>query len=257
MFKAFISFILFTSISLFISANETSQALTDAPLITAFTAKYTILHKSDPVGKAVRKLSYLENGLIKYSYSTQIKWFIYSDKRTETSIVQLENKTDSKLNSTLVRPNHYIFDRQSTTRDRSYEWLYDVKNSQATNVKKSKTIDIDFSNGLQDPLSYHLQHRFNLIAANKINSLNNTFSYQVIKTSGSTKKYTYQYDGEEELMLPYGLIKTVKFKREVPNKKKITYAWFAPELDFLLVKLYQVKGGTEQFEAQLTSVTAD
>ena len=55
-------------------------------------------------------------------------------------------------------------------------------------------------------------------------------------------------------MLPYGLIKTVKFKREIVNKKRITYAWFAPELDFLLVKLYQIKGGVEQFEAQLTAV---
>ena len=55
-------------------------------------------------------------------------------------------------------------------------------------------------------------------------------------------------------MLPYGLVKTVKFKREVVEKKRITYAWFAPELDYLLVKLYQIKGDVEQFEAQLESV---
>jgi predicted homoserine dehydrogenase-like protein len=52
-------------------------------------------------------------------------------------------------------------------------------------------------------------------------------------------------------MLPYGLIKTIKLKREIKEKKRVTYAWFAPELDYLLVRLYQVKKGTEQFEAQL------
>ncbi|MFQ3195609.1 MAG: hypothetical protein ACI9N3_002443 [Colwellia sp.] len=35
----------------------------------------------------------------------------------------------------------------------------------------------------------------------------------------------------------------------------MTYAWFAPELDYLLVKLYQIKADVEQFEVQLKSVT--
>ena len=55
-------------------------------------------------------------------------------------------------------------------------------------------------------------------------------------------------------MLPYGLVKTIRLKREVIEKKRVTYAWFAPELDYLLVKLHQIKGDVEQFEAQLQSV---
>ena len=76
----------------------------------------------------------------------------------------------------------------------------------------------------------------------------------MISTRGSIKNYEYQYDGEEELMLPYGLVKTIRLKREIVEKKRITYAWFAPELNYLLVKLYQVKAGAEQFEAQLATV---
>jgi len=55
-------------------------------------------------------------------------------------------------------------------------------------------------------------------------------------------------------MLPYGLVKTIRLKREIIEKERITYAWFSPELDYLLVKLYQIKAGAEQFEAQLKSV---
>ena len=58
-------------------------------------------------------------------------------------------------------------------------------------------------------------------------------------------------------MLPYGLIKTIRLKREVIEKKRITYAWFAPELNYLLVKLYQTKAGVEQFEAQLTALETE
>ena len=58
-------------------------------------------------------------------------------------------------------------------------------------------------------------------------------------------------------MLPYGLVKTIRLKREVVEKKRVTYAWFAPELNYLLVKLNQTKGDVEQFEAQLKSVAND
>jgi len=34
----------------------------------------------------------------------------------------------------------------------------------------------------------------------------------------------------------------------------VTYAWFAPELDFMLVKLTQFKKSKEQFDIQLTAI---
>ena len=55
-------------------------------------------------------------------------------------------------------------------------------------------------------------------------------------------------------MLPYGLVNTIRLKREGIEKHKGTYAWFAPELNYLLVKIQQIKSGVEQFEAQLTTV---
>ena len=76
----------------------------------------------------------------------------------------------------------------------------------------------------------------------------------MISTRGSIKNYQYLYDGEEELILPFGLVKTIRLKREIVEKKRITYVWFAPELNYLMVKLYQVKAGAEQFEAQLSTL---
>ena len=109
----------------------------------------------------------------------------------------------------------------------------------------------NFTDGLLDKLSYHLQNRIDLIN----NPNQKRFVYPVISTKGSVKNYEYLYDGEEELILPYGLVKTIRLKREITEKKRVTYAWFAPDLNYLLVKLYQVKAGAEQFEAQLSSLT--
>lgn len=228
---------LFSSTSFAQATDQTSKVM-----VPAFNANYTILRSSKSVGKATRKLSYLDNGMAKYSYHTDIEWLIFSDTRDETSTV--------KLNGNKVTPTNYVFKREGTGRDKYYEWSYDTANGTATDEKKNKTKTIDFPDNIQDSLSYHLQHRLNLISKPE----QKQFVYPVIKSSGSLKNYVYQYDGEEEIMLPYGLVKTVKFKREVVEKKRITYAWFAPELDYLLVKLYQIKGDVEQFEAQLESV---
>lgn len=232
----------FLSFTCFSSHATTNQQIEKDLKFPEFSAKYTVLHKSDPVGKAVRELSYQADGTVNYHYKTDVEWLIFSQTRSETSILTINDNT--------VMPQHYIYTREGTGKDKRYEWRYDQAQGQAKDIERKREHKIDFSNNLQDKLSYHLQHRLNLMR----NANEQQYVYPVINTSGSIKDYIYQYDGEEELMLPYGLIKTVRFKREVKEKERVTYAWFAPNLDYLLVKLYQTKGGTEQFEAQLSSL---
>ncbi len=225
-----------------IAAAETTST---PPLIKSFSAKYNVLHKSKPVGTGTRELSYLDSGLAKYSYHTNIEWLIFSDTRSETTIVNVDGAK--------VTPTHYTFKREGTGKDKYYEWQYDVDSKTAKDIKKKRVKSIEFPENIQDKLSYHFQNRLNLIN----NPKQQHFVYPVISTSGKIKNYVYQYDGEEELMLPYGLVKTIRLKREVVDKKRVTYAWFAPELNYLLVKLYQIKGGVEQFEAQLTDLATE
>lgn len=224
-----------------VALSQAEENTTPTP-VKPFKANYNVLHKSKPVGTGVRELKYLDNGLAEYSYETNIEWLIFSDTRKEKSIVKLSNGK--------VEPTKYTFKREGTGKDKFYDWQYDVAENKATDVKNQLIKDIHFPENIQDKLSYHFQNRLNLIT----NPKQQHFVYPVVTTSGKIKNYVYQYDGEEELMLPYGLVKTIRLKREVIDKKRITYAWFAPELNYLLVKLYQVKGGVEQFEAQLTSV---
>ncbi len=231
-----------TSINQNTQLSQKTAKETNTHLIPAYRATYSVLHKSDPVGKAVRELSYLENDRIQYSYETDISWLIFSDKRQEAAVVTIDNNK--------VIPNKYSYQRQGTGPDKSYQWHYDLLNKKATNLNKNKQITLNHTQGLLDKLSYHLQNRIDLIN----NPTQKRFVYSVIGSKGTIKNYEYQYDGEEELILPYGLIKTIRLKREITEKKRITYVWFAPDLDYLLVKIYQVKSGAEQFEAQLSKL---
>ncbi|WP_286235508.1 DUF3108 domain-containing protein [Thalassotalea sediminis] len=223
-----------------VSNNEKDEVSKIA--ITPFTAEYSILHKSSPVGKGTRSLEIIDDGLYEYSYQTNIEWLIFSDERQERSLLAID-KYD-------VIPKAYYYERTGTGSDKSYQWRYNIDENRATNVKENVTLNIDFPENIQDKLSYHLQNRLKLIE----NPEQKVFVYPVISTSGSIKNYVYQYDGKEELMLPYGNVMTIRLKREVIEKKRVTYAWFAPELNYVLVKLYQAKAGAEQFEAQLTSL---
>jgi hypothetical protein len=230
------------SFTCFVSVADSNKQIKSQQILAEFSAQYTVLHKSDPVGNATRTLSYQADGNINYHYKTHVEWLIFSQTRSETSILTINNNK--------VTPQHYIYTREGTGKDKRYEWHYDAVTGTAKDIERKREHQVDFSNNLQDKLSYHLQHRLNLI----INASHKRYIYPVINTSGSIKDYVYQYDGKEELILPYGLIKTIRFKREVKEKERVTYAWFAPELDYLLVKLYQTKAGTEQFEAQLSSL---
>lgn len=237
---------LYSMFSLVAHAGEDVSTTKNAlhKTIPAFSASYSVLHKSDPVGTATRELTYQDDGNIDYHYQTKVKWLIFSQIRTETSIL--------KLKDNIVTPLHYINSREGTGKDKYYEWKYNAEENTAQDIgRKRRVSTLDFSNNLQDKLSYHLQHRINLIQ----DATQPSYTYPVVSTSGTVKDYIYELDGEEELILPYGMIKTIRFKREVKEKERVTYAWFAPELNYLLVKLYQVKAGTEQFEAQLSSLT--
>lgn len=230
-----------------LGALQVNATASTTPVIKDFEAHYNILHKGDIVGKGLRTLSNLENGNVKYSYHTDIDWYIFSDTRDESSTLTIKNG--------IVSPIEYIFERTGTGRDKYLKWTFSKENATASyvNDKEDNTeheIKVNFSKNPQNSLSYHLQQRLNLINQSK----QNHFVYPVIQKSGSFKNYVYEYDGEEELILPYGNVKAIRFKREVVRKKRVTYAWFAPELNYLLVRLHQVKDGTEQFEARLTKL---
>jgi hypothetical protein len=55
----------------------------------------------------------------------------------------------------------------------------------------------------------------------------------------------------ETLVLPYGTVKTIKVERIYENSERQTIAWFAPELDYALVRIWKGKSGVEQFDIQL------
>merc|ERR1711974_337832 len=85
----------------------------------------------------------------------------------------------------------------------------------------------------------------------KLASGETTTDYYFINYRGQKRHYGIEVVGKEKLNLPYGQLDTIKVKLVRDSKTRETFAWFAPELDYNLVRLQQFKDGDEQGDIKL------
>ncbi len=208
--------------------------------ISDFSAEYVITRNDSKIGKGVRKLQNLPNNHVKFSYETEINWFIFSDYRKEDTTVKIINN--------LVIPLDYHSLREGTGRNKYYSWGFDQNKSVVTNNKLQTPIEIIWPEGLQSKLSYQLQYRLNLINNNE------DFSFQVLSTSGKISEYDFEFIKEEKMKTKLGEFSVLKYQRKRSNSKRITFIWFAPKLDYLMIKLYQFESKLNQFSAELSAL---
>jgi len=204
--------------------------------LSTYNAEYLIYRAGKNHGSAVRYLhdkgSYYEMG-----YSSDISWLVFSDKRSETARFVLH---DGQL-----RPLSYLMKRSGTGSNRHYEWRLDWDNKQLFTGKKLRLTTIDWNENWLDPLSFHKQLVLDLQAGKT------SFSYDVLNRDGNTKTYHYALVTEEPLALPFGTVRALRIARVEEGSDKQVLAWIAPELDYMLVRLWRGEGNVEQFDVQL------
>jgi hypothetical protein len=226
-------FLLFSSL---LTAEEPAGAPTLA--FTPFEASYNVLRSGKKHGEAKRHLKKTEQGY-ELAYSSDISWLIFEDKRSEQSFFTIQQGR--------VQPSRYLMQRTGSGPNRYYELNlnWDRKELRVEKAKKLKTVQ--WNEQWLDPLSYHSQLALDLQAGKT------EFVYQVLNRHGEERQYSYKVAGEEWLSLPYGKVKTIRIERTGTGADKKVLAWVAPELDYLLVRLWQAEDKVEQFDIQLAS----
>ena len=79
------------------------------------------------------------------------------------------------------------------------------------------------------------------------------FIYNFINSRGEKRQYIFEVMETTNLTLPYGQINAIKVRINRNSSSRLTYAWFAPSLNFNLVRLQQFKDNKEQGDMQLKS----
>lgn len=214
-----------------------SQALSaDTMPLSSFNAEYAVYRAGKQHGTAKRYLISTEQGY-QLGYSSDISWMIFSDKREETS--------DFILTDGRIQPLRYIMRRSGTGPNRYYELNLDPAAKVLSEGKKRQPKAVNWQDDWQDQISYQLQLALDLKAGKT------EFHYNVLNRNGNSKLYHYQVVAEEMLPLPYGNVNTLRIARIEQNSDKQIYAWVAPELDYMLVRLWRGEDNVEQFDVQL------
>lgn len=148
-----------------------------------------------------------------------------------------------------IKNEKYAYERnllgKKTTEALNFDYAKDIARYQSGETERQVVLDKPY----HSRISYQIQLQED-ISQNK-----KQFNYPVI-VRGRPKIYTFEKVGEEVLKIPLGDIKTIKVRRVREDSDRETAFWFAPELNYLLVKLWQREKG-EDFQITLDSGNID
>lgn len=218
--------------------EEQVAAVSVADALAPFEANYLIYRSGKQHGEASRYLT-RDGNSYELGYRSKISWLIFSDERNERSRFYLQDGR--------IKPTQYLMKRSGTGPSRHYELNLDWNSKSLKVDKNQKLKKVHWNNNWLDLLSFHSQIVLDLKAGKT------DFVYDVLNRHGETRNYKYKVATEEWLSLPFGKIKAIRLERYGQGPDKQVYAWVAPELDYLLVRLWQSEDKVEQFDVQLQS----
>lgn len=219
-----------------VSSQSAQRSAHHEPVLSTFNAEYLIYRAGKNHGKAKRYLHEHDNHY-EMGYSSDISWLVFSDKRSETSTFTLHQGQ--------LRPLHYLMKRSGSGANRHYELRLDWQNNTLYTGKKQAQKAVTWQDNWLDPLSYHQQLVLDLKAGKT------QFSYDVLNRDGNSRTYHYEVVTTEPLALPYGTVRAIRIARVEEGTDKQVLAWVAPELDYMLVRLWRGEDNVEQFDVQL------
>jgi hypothetical protein len=207
-------------------AIEAAESLQLKPFSATFSVKRNVIS----LGKLELKFTLDEQGGYTYHAHTQpgmlAGWF---------SGYEVNEESRGQLANGAIRPLHYTFRDLSEERDPSvleFDWTSGEVHTTSSGITWSQPI----TPGTQDKLSQQLLVRMHL-AQNR-----REMTYQVAD-GGKIKQYSFRVVGEEEIHTPYGEMRCLRVKRSKDEHKPDYTIWFAPQLDYLPVKIERQQSG--------------
>lgn len=229
--------LLAASLSVAAQANPSTENTDSAELpLQPYKATYTAYKWGDDVGEANIELSKLGDQQYSLIYTSKVSKFFLSDKRSEHSIFTVNDNT--------VVPSEYYYNRSGTGPDKELKVTFSHQGQGKIAVENGETFDW---NGEFDNQIYRIDLAIQLAEGKT------SLEYHFVNYRGELRHYGVQVVDEEVLSLPFGKIETVKVKLIRDSNKRETFAWFAPSLNYTLVRLQQFKEGDEQGDIKLKS----
>ena len=203
-----------------------------------YQADYIAMRNGSKLGNASQTLQQEGENQYRLTYRSKASFLFLSDKRSEQSRFTL---TDNQ-----PVPLEYEFRRSGSGKEKSQHIRFDMA--------EQKAYVQDIAQPWQGELDNQL---YQLSIGQALRAGDTTLTYQIIDQSGNNKQLQFRVEGEEQLHLPFGSLTAIKVARVREDSDRQTYLWFAPSLNYLMVRLQQFKQGKEQADLQLRRVQPD
>jgi len=226
--------------SLLLLATLLCSALQAAPL-PSFEATFELKRGNMRIGTSRMSLTTGDDG--GYQFESRnwpvrwVSWFL-KDKLYEISRGQMD--------ATGLRPDHYQYRRTGGKRERQAELVFDWKTMTVKNHVEGDDWKMQIPPATLDKLAPTLGMMLELGKG----TTDATFN---IADGGKLKEYRFRVVDKETITVPAGVFDTVKLTKIRSNKKRETYIWCAPELNYLPVRIWQREKDGAEYQSDLES----
>jgi hypothetical protein len=195
-----------------------------AQFFKPFSARFSVSRGALPLGDLELNLS-LEaaDGYLYHAHTIPgllARWF---------SGEEIIEESHGRLTAEAVIPDRYSL-RQEGNPEEDKEIRFDWRDENAHTTSEDVTWSQHIDGGTQDRLSQQLMVRLHLAQGMR------DMEYPVAD-GGKIKRYRFQVVGEEPVKTPYGRLRGLKVQRSKGGRAPDYTIWFAPELDYLPVRI--------------------
>jgi len=207
-----------------------------------FEVEYDVGNNVISAGSAILKLAKQDDEWV-YSLKTKptgVFKLTGKGKIQEVSVFSIAESKDKLF----LQPQRYTY-RQDKEARRSVDAWFDWDDNQLTYKKRGEEVTEEFSDPVLDRLSVTLTVMDEL--------KKNSFERAELKVfdNGRVKTMLFANEGEESVKTKMGSLKTVRVRSNAASGgTRHTITWFAPELDYVPVKIEQYK--RDKLVARLT-----
>lgn len=204
--------------------STTSAVIADQSL-KAYKAHYRVSKGTFVIGSANITLKLSGDGGYQYrAYTTPVGLAAVFRKD------EITEQSNGHITGNQIIPDHYLYKHKKPKKQRKVSLDFDWDNQRVANKTAGSHWSMEIPAGTQDKFSQQLSLMLSLYRGDSMAEFK-------VADGGRLKTYSYKVIEEETVRTESGEHQTVKLARNKNNKPSKATLWFAPQLNYLPVKI--------------------
>jgi len=155
-----------------------------------------------------------------------------------------------------IEPIHYRYQRKILNKKRTVEVTFNWPNLSVENTAGGSSWMMDIVPGTLDKQSVQLRLQLDLAMGPSTSATNGDVYAYDVADGGLLKTYSFVKDGEDLIKTPLGSYQSIRVKRDRgEDADRETWIWFAPQLDFTIIKIVQKEADGKHYQLNLKQLT--